>query len=84
MESHIPQSSGKAPASSLPNLRWTSARKDMVGTTLGASRLWFSVAQGIISEVYYPRLDIPQVKDLGFIVADGQGFWQELSSLPGY
>ncbi len=63
---------------------WSSAQKDMVGTTLGASRLWFSVAQGILSEVYYPRIDIPQLKDLGFIVADDKGFWQELRRLSGY
>lgn len=85
MKNSIPQPSGTAPA---PNDRnqatWSSARKDMTGTTLGTSRLWFSVAQGIVSEVYYPRLDIPQLKDLGLIVADGQGFWQELRRLPGY
>jgi glucoamylase len=79
------QATGKAP----PNQQrgsscWTSARKDMVGTALSASRLWFSLAQGIVSEVYYPRLDIPQLKDLGFIVADDRGFWQELRKLPGY
>jgi glucoamylase len=32
--------------------------------------LWFTVAQGIVTEVYHPRPDIPQLKDLGFIVAD--------------
>ncbi|BAP88239.1 glucoamylase [Burkholderiales bacterium GJ-E10] len=50
----------------------------MVGTGLGSSRLWFTVAEGILTEVYYPRIDIPQIKDLGFIVADDQGFWVEL------
>ncbi|MHB1331659.1 MAG: glycoside hydrolase family 15 protein [Sulfuriferula sp.] len=85
MKNSTQQPAGTAPA---PNghssASWSSARKDMTGTTLGASRLWFSVAQGIVSEVYYPRLDIPQLKDLGLIVADGQGFWQELRRLPGY
>ena len=50
----------------------------MVGTSLGSSRLWFTIAQGIVTEVYYPRIDIPQIKDLGFIVADDRGFWVEL------
>ena len=84
MENDTTLPSGTAPAPEWSNPAWTSARKDMVGTALGASRLWFSVAQGIVSEVYYPRLDIPQLKDLGLIVADDQGFWQELRRLPGY
>ena len=50
----------------------------MVGASLGSSRLWFTVAEGIVTEVYYPRIDIPQIKDLGFIVADDRGFWVEL------
>lgn len=56
----------------------------MVGTSLGSSRLWFTVAQGIVTEVYYPRIDIPQIKDLGFIVADDAGFWVELRALDNY
>jgi glucoamylase len=31
----------------------------MVGTSLGSSRLWFTIADGIVTEVYYPRIDIP-------------------------
>ena len=76
--------SGKAPPSNICNSNWSSARKDMVGTTLSTSRLWFTVAQGIVTEVYYPRPDIPQTKDIGFIVADGQGFWQEIRILADY
>jgi glucoamylase len=53
----------------------------MVGCTLGRSRLWFTVGGGIVNEVYYPRIDIPQIRDLGFIVADGRGFWVEVKRL---
>jgi glucoamylase len=56
----------------------------MVGTSLGSSRLWFTVAEGIVTEVYYPRIDIPQIRDLGFIIADDQGFWIELRGLKDY
>ncbi|MHB1084444.1 MAG: glycoside hydrolase family 15 protein [Thiobacillus sp.] len=80
----IPQPAGIAPAPHWRKPNWASARKDMTGTALGASRLWFSVAQGIVSEVYFPRLDIPQLKDIGLIVADDQGFWQELRRHPDY
>ncbi len=61
---------------------WTDSRKQLVGCSLGASRLWFTVAGGIVTEVYHPRIDIPQVRDLGFIVADGRGFWVEVKRLP--
>jgi glucoamylase len=43
----------------------------MVGCALGSSRLWFTLGFDIVNEVYYPRVDIPQIRDLGFIIADG-------------
>jgi len=63
---------------------WAPAAKNAVGTALGSSTVWFTVAQGIITEVYYPRVDIPQLKDLGFIVANGKDFWIELRRLDDY
>ncbi|WP_205963539.1 glycoside hydrolase family 15 protein [Roseicella aquatilis] len=57
---------------------WTSSDKDMVGASLGPSRLWFTVGHGVVNEIYWPRVDIPQIRDLGFIVADGKGFWSEV------
>src|SRR5258708_24198523 len=38
----------------------------------------------MLNEVYYPRADIPQTRDLGFIVADGKGFWVEVKRLDNY
>ncbi|HBV21859.1 MAG TPA: glycosyl hydrolase, partial [Nitrosomonas sp.] len=63
---------------------WAPAGKDIVGTSLGSSRLWFTAAEGIVTEVYYPRIDIPQIRDLGFIIADDKGFWVELRRLGNY
>ena len=63
---------------------WTSSAKDMVGCALGQSRMWFTLGFGIVNEVYYPRVDIPQIRDLGFIVADGQGFWAEVKRVANY
>ena len=57
---------------------WSSSAKEMVGCSLGSSRLWFTIGGGIVNEVYYPRVDLPQIRDLGFIVADGRGFWVEV------
>jgi glucoamylase len=56
----------------------------MVGCALGMSRLWFTLGFGIVNEVYYPRVDIPQIRDLGFIVADGEGFWAEVKRIDNY
>lgn len=53
----------------------------MVGCSIGTSRLWFTIGGGIVNEVYYPRVDIPQIRDLGFIIADGRGFWVEVKRL---
>jgi glucoamylase len=63
---------------------WTSSAKDAVGCALGPSRLWFTVGHGILNEVYWPRIDIPQIRDLGFIVADGAGFWSEVKRVADY
>src|SRR5207237_9589693 len=60
---------------------WCSSAKEMLGSSLGHARLWFTIGGGIINEVYYPRVDLPQIRDLGFIVADGAGFWIEVKRL---
>ncbi len=75
---------GEAPgAPGLPPT-WCSSAKDVVGCALDSSRVWFTVGGGIINEVYYPRIDIPQIRDLGFIVADGRGFWVEVKRLDSH
>ena len=63
---------------------WTSSAKDVVGGSLGPARLWFTLGFGIVTEVYYPRVDLPQIRDLGFIVADDAGFWVEVKRLGAY
>ena len=60
---------------------WCSSAKEIVGCSLGPSRLWFTIGGGIVNEVFYPRVDIPQIRDLGFIVADDQGFWVEVKRM---
>jgi glucoamylase len=76
-EDHAPGAPGSAPS-------WTSSAKDMVGCALGPARLWFTLGYGIVNEVYYPRVDIPQIRDLGFIVAGPDGFWSEVKRNANY
>ncbi len=75
------QDNGFAPGGPGISPTWASSAKDMVGTALGPARLWFTVGFGIVNEVYYPRVDLPQIRDLGFIVGDGEGFWCEVKRL---
>jgi glucoamylase len=72
---------GAAPGAPGISPTWSSSAKEMVGCSLGPSRLWFTIGGGIINEVYFPRVDLPQIRDLGFIVADGAGFWVEVKRL---
>ncbi len=60
---------------------WCSSDKDLVGTAIGSARLWYTLGYGILNEVYCPRIDIPQIRDLGIIVADDAGFWVEVKRL---
>jgi glucoamylase len=58
--------------------RWTHGDKDGVGTAYAAaSRIWFTLWNGIITEVYYPTVDHPQIRDLQCLITDGKTFFHE-------
>jgi glucoamylase len=58
--------------------RWTSSIKDAVGTAYSASsRVWFTCSHGILNEIYYPTIDSAQVRDMEFLVTDGETFAHE-------
>lgn len=58
--------------------RWTQGSKDGVGTAYAASsRIWFTVWNGVLTEVYYPTVDRPQLRDLQYLVTDGESFFHE-------
>src|SRR5450759_1051930 len=59
------------------------AQKDLVTTALGHARVWATVGQGIVTEVYWPSVGEPQIRDLGFIVA-GDGWWYEVKAQNDY
>jgi glucoamylase len=79
--SEMLRSGGPAPGAPGIPPTWCSSAKEMVGCSIDTSRLWFTIGGGIINEVYYPRVDIPQIRDLGFLIADGRGFWVEVKRL---
>ncbi len=51
------------------------ARKDCVGTARNTtSRVWFTVADGVLSDVYWPNVDATNVHTLQYVVTDGASF----------
>jgi len=58
--------------------RWTHSAKDIIGTAYStSSRIWFTVSRGVLSELYFPTLDRPQIRDLQFLVTDGKSFFHD-------
>src|SRR2546426_3851242 len=50
---------------------WTTGNKLAVGTSADTtSKVWFTVAKGITSEIFYPRLDVPNMQDMQYIVTN--------------
>src|ERR1700750_988299 len=48
------------------------ARKDCVGTATNRdSKVWYTVAGGVLSDVYSPTVDNTNVETMQFLVADG-------------
>jgi glucoamylase len=51
------------------------ARKDCVGTARNTtSKVWFTVADGVLSDTYWPTVDATNVKTLQYVVTDGRSF----------
>ncbi|MEW9081373.1 glucan 1,4-alpha-glucosidase [Caldanaerobacter subterraneus] len=67
----------KTEASQGPGERdtWATAQKQGIGTANNdVSKVWFTLAQGALSEIYYPTIDRANSKFLKFIVTDGKTF----------
>lgn len=52
---------------------WAHSAKDGVGTSYSTGgRIWFTLWRGILTEVFYPTVDRPQIRDLEFLFSDGK------------
>jgi glucoamylase len=74
------QKAGSVDAFGRPGIepRWTHGGKDGVGTAYSAAaRVWFTVWNGVLTEVYYPTIDRPQLRDLQLLITDGRTFFHE-------
>jgi glucan 1,4-alpha-glucosidase len=71
---------GTAPLSDAPGgpgalSHFDLARKDCLGTARNTtSKVWFTVADGVLSDVYYPTIDNTNVETLQYLVTDGSSF----------
>src|SRR6201988_3566554 len=58
--------------------RWTRGTQVAVGTGYStSSRVWYTLDAGCVTEVYYPTIDSPQIRDLQFLVTDGETFFHD-------
>ena len=68
-------SSSAAPGSPGTPSYFDLARKDCVGTARNtSSKVWFTVADGVLSDTYWPTVDATNVKTLQYVVSDGRTF----------
>ena len=76
----VPMIGHASPASTAPDgpgalSHFDLARKDCLGTARNTtSKVWFTIANGVLSDVYYPTNDNTNVETLQYIVTDGTSF----------
>jgi glucoamylase len=76
----VPSGSGAAAADTAPGApgraaNWNEGDKDGFGTAYGtASKVWYTLNDGMLTDVYYPRIDTPSLRDSQFVVTDGKTF----------
>jgi glucan 1,4-alpha-glucosidase len=64
-----------APGAPGATAHWTTGAKQGVGTSVTtASKVWYTLADGTLSEVYYPRVDVADSRALELVVTDGSTF----------
>jgi glucoamylase len=69
--------SNPAPSGDSPLPRWTSGNKAAVGSAYSPCPVWFTLTGGVVSEVYFPRTDMPQIRDVQLLVTDGKSFFHD-------
>ncbi len=60
-----------APGAPGKDAQWATAGKQAVGTSANLeSKVWFTLAQGVLTEVYYPDVTVANVHKLEFVVVN--------------
>jgi glucoamylase len=72
---------GEAPGSPGVKATWTNGNKQGVGTASSlASKVWFTLGDGVVTEVYYPAVDRANLRVLELIVTGPDGFFERESA----
>src|ERR1044072_4448973 len=68
------------PMAQSDDAHWATAAKNGFGTsnTL-TSKVWFTLANGVMTEVFYPTIDLPNVQTLQVYVDTGERFENEIT-----
>ena len=70
-----PSPAGVAPGGPGATSHFDLARKDCLGTARNTtSKVWYTVAGGVLSDVYEPTIDNTNVSTLQYVVTDGSSF----------
>src|SRR3982750_1804876 len=63
-----------APGAPGKDAQWESAGKEGIGTsTTMESKVWFTLRDGVMTEVFYPTADVANVRMLQFVIASNDG-----------
>lgn len=74
---------GSAQAQMMPNApgdpgkasNWAAGDKDGFGTSRTLrSKVWYTLNDGALTEVFFPRIDTPATRDTQLVVSDGATF----------
>ena len=66
---------GTAPGAPGTASTWVPGDKDGFGTARStASKVWYTLRRGQLSEIYYPRIDTPSTRETELVVTDGRTF----------
>ncbi|CAA9346720.1 MAG: GH15 [uncultured Nocardioidaceae bacterium] len=69
------RATGTAPGAPGEVHTWNRGDKDGYGTSRTLrSKTWYTLNNGVMSEVYYPRIDTPSTRDTQLVVSDGATF----------
>jgi glucoamylase len=67
---------GPAPGAPGQAATWSPGDKDGFGTAISAprSKVWYTLNNGTLSEIYFPRIDTEGTRDTQLVVSDGATF----------
>src|SRR5664279_6641723 len=73
--------SSQAPGAPGTASDWVTGDKDGFGTARGtASKVWYTLHGGELSEIYYPRIDTPSTRDTQLLISAGHTFTARAST----